>query len=76
MTEDIFFCYNAKEAPERDKQKTAIKIKGKRKGETTLRAKSFLLTAKKQSKQPDFLFSKSILLVKTIKLSSNHPLIK
>lgn len=25
MTEDIFFCYNAKEAPEKDKEKTAVK---------------------------------------------------
>lgn len=74
MTEDIFFCYNAKEAPERDKQKMAIKIKGKRKGEATFIAKSFLLTATEQSKQPELLSSKSILLVKIIKLSSNHPL--
>lgn len=36
MTEDIFFCYNAKEAPERNKQKIAIKIKGKRKEKLTL----------------------------------------
>lgn len=24
MTEDIFFCYNAKEAPEKDKRKTDV----------------------------------------------------
>lgn len=58
MTKDIFFCYNAKEAPERDKQKTAIKIKGKRKREPKFTAKSFLLTGIEQSKQPDFVFSK------------------
>lgn len=51
MTEDIFFCYNAKEAPERDKQKTAIKIKGKRQ-EAPFIAKSFLLTGIEQSKGP------------------------
>lgn len=75
MTEDIFFCYNAKEAPERE-QNIAIKIKGRRKKEATSIAKSFLLTGIEQSKQPDFIFSKSILLVKVTKLSSNHPLIR
>lgn len=36
MTEDIFFCYNAKEAPEKDKQKRSIKLKGERKQELNL----------------------------------------
>lgn len=75
MTEDIFFCYDAKEAPKKHKQKTAIKIKGKRKSKAKFIAKSFLLTGIEQSKQPDFVFSKNTLLVKIIKLSSNHLLI-
>lgn len=75
MTEDIFFCYNAKEAPERDKQKIPIKIKGKRKREAKAIVKSFLLTGIEQSKQPDFVFSGSILSVKIFRLSSNHPFI-
>lgn len=55
MTEDIFFCYNAKEAPERDKQKTDIKIKWEK---SKFIAKSFLLTGIEQSKQPILYFQK------------------
>lgn len=42
MTEDIFFCYNAKEAPGRE-QNTAIKINERRKREAKSIARSFLL---------------------------------
>ena len=31
MTEDVFFCYDTKEASEKDKQKVAVKRKGKEK---------------------------------------------
>lgn len=48
MTEDIFFCYNAKEAPEKDKWKIDINPSRTIMKRNTSVAKSFLLTGIQQ----------------------------
>lgn len=48
MTEDIFFCYNAKEAPEKDKWKIDINPSRKIMKQNKSVAKSFLLTGIEQ----------------------------
>ena len=48
MTEDIFFCYNAKEAPEKDKWKIDINPSRKIIKQNKSVAKSFLLTGIQQ----------------------------
>jgi len=48
MTEDIFFCYNAKEAPGKDKRKIDINPSRKMTKQNKSVAKSFLLTGIEQ----------------------------
>lgn len=74
MTEDIFFCYDAKEAPGKDKQTSGLTWAGRAVQQNTSVAKSFLLTGTEQKSAARLSYlNKSISLIKVF---SNHRFVK